>query len=88
MKQLCGESIMATNVAMWGTSLGVHLPKHEAERAGIESGTSVNVYVEDQRLIIEKAKPRYSIDDLVSMITPENLHGEFKTGASKGNESW
>ena len=79
---------MTTNVAMWGTSLGVHLPKREAERVGIENGTPVEIYVENQRVIIEKAKPRYSLDELVSRITPQNLHGEINTGPSKGNESW
>jgi antitoxin MazE len=35
-----------------------------------------------------KIRRRYSLDELVNAITPENLHGEIDSGAAVGNEFW
>jgi antitoxin component of MazEF toxin-antitoxin module len=47
--------------------------------------------ISDDELRIRRAKavPRkYTLAQLLSGITTENLHGEIDTGPSKGNEAW
>jgi antitoxin MazE len=47
----------------------------------------VNITVSEGKIIIEPLKaPEYSIDELVSQITPANRHSETDTGAPLGKE--
>jgi len=77
---------MITNIATWGGSLAVRIPKKEAEQAGFTPGVSVDVCFEEHQLVVKKSKPRYSLNELVSGITAENLHAEIDTGIAVGNE--
>ena len=43
----------------------------------------------DGKLTIEPiASRRYSLEELVEAITPENLHTEIDSGVAVGNEVW
>jgi antitoxin MazE len=43
----------------------------------------------DGRLTIEPiTRRRYSLEELVQAITPENLHTEIDSGIAVGNEVW
>ena len=43
----------------------------------------------DGRLTIEPiTRRRYSLEELVEAITPENLHNEIDSGVAVGNEVW
>lgn len=33
-------------------------------------------------------QPKYTLDDLLADITPDNLHHEIDTGDAVGNEAW
>lgn len=33
-------------------------------------------------------RPRYTIEELISQLTPENIHSETKTGDRVGSEEW
>ena len=79
---------MTTQVAKWGNSLGLRLPKAVAQEAGIQDGDAVDVFVQDGAIVIRPAKPRYALDDLVSRITPKNRHVETEWGTPAGREQW
>jgi len=68
---------MTTQVARWGNSLGLRLPKSVAVEARIENGDAVDVTVQNGAIVIRPAKPRYAIDELVARITAKNLHGKI-----------
>ena len=40
------------------------------------------------RLVPAIDDPAEALEALVARITPENIHGEFDTGAAVGQESW
>jgi antitoxin MazE len=49
--------------------------------------SEVNISVVDETLVVKpRSHKRYSLDELVKGITPENLHAEVDTGVSVGNE--
>ena len=79
---------MSTNIAQWGSSLAVRIPKTELDVAGFIRGTVVEVIAKKDELIIKKAKPKYTLEELVSGITEENRHSEIQYGAPVGNEHW
>ena len=73
-------------VQKWGNSLGIRIPKSLALKVGLEEGTEVDLDIEDGHLVI---KPKSTtLDELLSQITPENVHTEIPTGEPQGREVW
>lgn len=80
---------MQTKVQKWGNSLALRIPKAFAEEAGLENDSSVEIRVVDGRIVIEMVeKSKYKLEDLLSQVTEDNLHGEIDTGDAVGNETW
>lgn len=80
---------MVTIVAKWGNSLAVRIPQHIIEQIQLTEGTEVDLEVVDGNLtIIPRRRKRYSLEELVAGITPENIHSEVENGVSVGEEAW
>ena len=79
---------MPASVARWGNSLALRLPRGIAEQAHLSEGSPVTLAVENGRIIIESARPRYVLADLLAQMTPEHRHGEVDWGAPVGGEVW
>jgi antitoxin MazE len=77
---------MQSRIVKWGNSLGVRIPGPVAKKAGLSEGTPVDFQVEKDALVIRRR--RYSLEELLSRITPENTHGEVNTGNPAGREIW
>jgi antitoxin MazE len=80
---------MRARVQRWGNSLALRIPKTFATETGLESGSEVELTLDDGRLIVTPLAPTsYDLDELLAQVTPENLHGEVDTGSSVGDEAW
>ena len=80
---------MKTRIQKWGNSLALRIPKSFANEVGFQKETSVEISLADGKLVITPvAKPKLTLKELLSKITPENLHHEVDTGATVGNETW
>jgi antitoxin MazE len=80
---------MFANVQKWGNSLGLRIPKPLAEEARIVEGSLVELAVRNDVLCVTPVTPRrYSLEELVAQISPENIHGEVDFGPAVGNELW
>ncbi|AKG20218.1 AbrB/MazE/SpoVT family DNA-binding domain-containing protein [Calothrix sp. 336/3] len=80
---------MVATVAKWGNSLAVRIPQHVAKEIQLTEGAEVDLVVIDGNLVIKpRLRRRYSLEELVAAITPENLHSEVETGVAAGNEVW
>jgi antitoxin MazE len=79
---------MTTQIAKWGNSLGLRLPKSVAVEAQVGDGDRVDVSVHNGAIVIRPRRRTYSLDELVSNITPKNRHGEAGWGPRKGREAW
>ena len=77
---------MKTQVSRWGNSLAVRIPQAYAEQLGLQQGTSVEIAADGGTLVLTKAPQ--SLDDLLSEVTPENLHAETDFGPPAGREPW
>ena len=79
---------MTTQIAKWGNSLGLRLPKSVTQEARIDEGDRVDVSVENGTIVIRPSRRSYSLDALVSKITPENRHDATDWGKPTGREAW
>jgi antitoxin MazE len=60
-----------------------------AKAISVEDGTEVETSVLDGMLIIKHTiRKHYTLDELVTGITPENLHSEVAWGVAVENEFW
>lgn len=64
-----------------------------AQEIGASVGKAANMEVREGKLVVEIAKPkrrrrRYTLEQLVTGITPENRHRELEWGPAVGNEVW
>jgi antitoxin MazE len=68
---------MATQVqiAKWGNSLGLRVPRDIAARVGLTVGSRVDIEAaEDGRIVITRSRRRFSLDELLAGMTPEREH--------------
>ena len=79
---------MTTQVAKWGNSLALRLPKSVAVEARVSEGDDVEVTVKDGTIVISPARRRYRIEELVKGITVKNRHPETDWGPPVGRETW
>ncbi len=77
-----------TQIAKWGNSLGLRLPKAVAREARIDEGDIVDVSVENGAVVIRASRPTYSLEQLVAGITARNRHDESDWGTPVGHEVW
>jgi antitoxin MazE len=84
---------MKVEFLKWGNSLALRVPKAFAQEIGASVGKAANMEVRDGKLVVAIAKPkrrqrRYTLEQLVAGIRPENCHRELEWGSAVGNEVW
>jgi len=80
---------MVATVAKWGNSLAVRIPQNLAKEIHLAEGAEIDLGVVDGTLVMKpRSRKRYSLDELIKGITPENLHAEQGSGIAVGNEVW
>ncbi len=81
---------MQTQVLVkWGNSLGIRIPIAIAKQINLAEGTNVTLTVVDGNLVIQPIqRKKYTLDELLEGMTPENCHREVEMGEPVGNEIW
>ena len=79
---------MKAKIQKWGNSLAVRIPKSFAVQTKIEQDTTVDLNIIDGKIVVEpeKKKPRFTLEELLSEISEENVHSETDWGAPVGKE--
>ena len=66
-----------SQLAQWGNSLAIRIPKPVAVAAKLKRGDHIEFKVAGPGAVqIRAAKPKRSLSQLVRAITPENCHAE------------
>jgi antitoxin MazE len=73
-------------IAKWGNSLGVRVPRDVAARAGLTEGARVDIEAaDDGRIIITRSRRRFTLEELLAGMTPEREH-RLEDDHPKGEE--
>ena len=78
--------IMQAVVQKWGNSLGFRIPSLWAKDNNVKNGSKIEVIAEKGKMIILPQKK--SLDDMMAMVTADNIHSEISTGYAVGKEEW
>lgn len=79
---------MEAVIRKWGNSPALRLPVAVLKEANLCMEQKVNLVVSQGRIVIEPSgKVEYSLDELLSGITPDNAHGELSFGQPVGKEA-
>lgn len=79
---------MTTQVGKWGNSLAVRIPGAFAKELELDDGAEIEITRVSGGLFLRPAKREYTLDELLSQVTPENIHGETDWGKAVGREAW
>ena len=83
------EGRVHTKLQKWGNSLGLRIPRSFAAEAQVEEGATVDLSVEDGRLVVRPLRVRrHSLSVLLRKVSHRNLHREISTGRATGREAW
>ena len=78
-----------TQLAIWGNSLALRIPKALAAGANLKEGDPVRVSVASGgRLVVKPTRRTYRLRQLVGKITARNRHEETGWGPAVGKEAW
>ena len=78
-----------TQVAKWGNSLAVRIPRAIVKDAGLAEGDKVSLDLEaDGSIVLRSSRRKYSLDELVAGISKKNRHRETNWEGARGKESW
>ena len=78
-----------TQVAKWGNSLAVRIPQAIVREARLAEGDRLSLDLAgDGSIVLRSRHRKYSLDELVAKIEPNNRHSETDWGAPQGRESW
>lgn len=73
-------------LAKWGNSLAVRIPKNVAEQARLKEGDAIVIKAIKGRIEVRRAEKVPTLETLVSQITPENRYRVTDWGAERGQE--
>jgi antitoxin ChpS len=73
-----------------GGSVSVTLPRQMLRTLGLAAGASVAVTLEDGRLVLAPARPRYTLDELLAGMKPGDMPKapDWADAKPKGREVW
>jgi len=80
---------MKARIQKWGNSLALRIPKAFATEAGLRDDSSVDISLEEGKLVIvPAAEPQLTLEQLLAQVTEDNVHSEIDAGPAAGKETW
>ena len=79
---------MTVRVKRIAGALTLVIPDDVAAAAGISDDTEVSLTATTAGGVVAKKKPKYTLEELVAKIIPENRHELTDFGPPVGNEVW
>jgi antitoxin MazE len=66
----------------------VRIPKNIAAEANVEDGDAVDVSVENGAIVVRATVKRYTIEELVADMSPDDSHAATDWGPPVAKEVW
>jgi antitoxin MazE len=80
--------MVTQKLSLWGNSLGVRLPQSIAQQIGLKAGSVISISTEGDKIILVPERAKYTLQELLKDVTPEQQHDEIDWGEPQGEEVW
>ncbi|MGB4864239.1 MAG: AbrB/MazE/SpoVT family DNA-binding domain-containing protein [Tepidiformaceae bacterium] len=77
---------MQTKISKWGNSLAIRIPAALAAEVSFTDGDVVELSLRDGAILVKARAGELRMDDLLDLITDENLHEPVDFGPPVGKE--
>jgi antitoxin MazE len=77
---------MKAQMAKWGNSLAVRIPKPILEKARLKEGDFLEIEAGEGQIELRRVTEIPTLAQLVSQITPDNRYAEISAGPEVGKE--
>jgi antitoxin component of MazEF toxin-antitoxin module len=77
---------MTATIQKWGIGFALRTPPAIAKQIQVKEGDPVTLNVGTSGLTLKAAPKKLNLDDLLSQVTPENLHPATEWGADVRRE--
>lgn len=77
-----------SQVKKWGNSQGLRLPLELLRQVNLAVGDEVEISVENQKLVITRARRRRSLEELLELMPADYQATEEDLGPPVGLEEW
>lgn len=77
---------MEVEIGKWGNSLALRIPMSLVKELSLHAGEKAELFAEEGKLILKPKQRAYTFDELMDMVTPENMHDFIETGPAVGKE--
>jgi antitoxin MazE len=74
-------------IKKWGNSPALRIPNAVMQAVQLKLDQTVDMRVENGKIIIEPQPDNYRLEDLLAGITEENRHAEIDLGSAQGREN-
>lgn len=74
-------------IKKWGNSPALRIPNAVMQAVQLKLDQTVDMRVENGKIIIEPQPDNYRLEDLLAGITEENRHAEIDFGSAQGREN-
>jgi len=64
-------------IGRWGRSLAIRIPGEVATAAGLRDGERVDVEAHDGEIVVRRAAPRFTLEELFHGKTPEEWRAAY-----------
>jgi antitoxin MazE len=68
------EIVVQIQIAKWGNSLGLRVPRDLAMKLGLREGSRVEIEARGNDLVVTKSRRRFTLDELLAGMTPDRAH--------------
>ncbi len=82
---------MKTYIKKWGNSLALRIPKSLADEIDLKKDTPVSVTADKNKhkiVITRLNEEQYSLENMLTKVSEDNIHKEYETGKPVGKEIW
>ena len=79
---------MTVRIQRVAGALMLLIPDELAAQAGLSEDTEVSLSTPKKGEVVARQKPKYTLEELVAKITPENRHELIDFGPPVGKEVW
>lgn len=79
---------MNVKVSKWGNSLAIRIPSSIARSVHLSEGEAVEMKEDGDKIVLAPRRAKlYDLEEMLSQVTPGNLHKEIRADRS-GKEEW